>query len=128
VAGAWSINSLGALTVRGSLAESLIRTPLLPQGVGRDQAALGISLSRGAFSGGVVGHLNSQSQSGVPSVGWAGLDVGLSWRTPWSGQLMFGARNLVTRGDEPLLPDPSAAKLLDESRERTPYVEYRQDF
>ena len=128
VAGVWSLNALGALSVSGSLAESLLRSPLLPQGRSQDQAALGISLSRGALTGGLVGHVNSQSQPGLATAGWGGLDLGVTWRTPWSGQFVFGARNLVTYGDETLLPDPVANKALDESRERTPYVEYRQDF
>ena len=128
VAGVWSLNTLGALRVSGSLAESLLRSPLLPQGRSHDQAALGISLSRGALTGGLVGHVTSQSQPGLATAGWGGLDLGVTWRTPWSGQFVFGARNLVTYGDETLLPDPAANKALDESRERTPYVEYRQDF
>lgn len=128
VAGVWSLNALGALSISGSLGESLLRSPLLPQGRSQDRAALGVSLSHGTLSGGLVGHVNSQSQPGLASAGWAGLDLGLTWRTPWSGQFVFGARNLVTYGDEALLPDPAAAKALDESRERTPYVEYRQDF
>jgi len=128
VAGVWSLNTLGALSVSGSLAESLLRSPLLPQGRSHDQAALGISLSRGALTGGLVGHVNSQSQPGLATAGWGGLDLGVTWRTPWSGQFVFGARNLVTYGDDTLLPDPAASKALDESRERTPYVEYRQDF
>lgn len=128
VAGVWSLNALGALSVSGSLAESLSRSPALATGRTQDQAALGISLSRGALTGGLVGHVNSQNQPGLASAGWGGLDVGVTWRTPWSGQFLFGARNLVTYGDDALLPDPGANKALDESRERTPYVEYRQDF
>jgi hypothetical protein len=128
VAGVWSLNTLGALSVSGSLAESLLRSPTLPQGRAQDRAALGISLSRGTLSGGLVGHVNSQSQAGLATAGWGGLDLGVTWRTPWSGQFVFGTRNLVTYGDESQLPDPAANKALDESRERTPYVEYRQDF
>ncbi|MNC94720.1 hypothetical protein D3C83_116410 [compost metagenome] len=51
----------------------------------------------------------------------------MSWRTPWRGELSFGARNLVTGGDEPLLPDPGVS-ARDDRRQRTPYIEYRQDF
>jgi hypothetical protein len=128
--GVWSFERLGALSVTGRVGEALLRSPLTPQNdFDRSQAVLALALNRGAFSGGVVGRVVSDSQPGYPSSNWGGIDVGMSWRTPWRGELSFGARNLVTAGDEPLplLPDPSAAQR-DDRRERTPYIEYRQDF
>jgi len=35
---------------------------------------------------------------------WEGLGVGLTWRTPWSGQLTVGAENVVSRGKNPFSP------------------------
>lgn len=51
-----------------------------------------------------------------------GLDFGLTWRTPWSGQLSVGAENIVTRGKNPFAP-PSGNK--DDGT--VPYVRYEQD-
>ena len=126
--GVWSFERLGALSVTGSVGEALLRSQVSPQSdLDRSQAVLALALSRGAFSGGVVGRVVNDVQPGANSANWTGLDVGMSWRTPWRGELSFGARNLVTSGDQPLLPDPAIAPR-DDRRERTPYIEYRQDF
>ena len=126
--GVWSFERLGALSVTGSVGEALLRSPLAPQNdLDRSQAVLALALSRGSFSGGVVGRVVNETQPGSNAANWTGLDVGMSWRTPWRGELSFGARNLVTSGDEPLLPDPGVAQG-DDRRQRTPYIEYRQDF
>lgn len=52
---------------------------------------------------------------------WEGLGVGLTWRTPWSGQLTVGAENLITRGRNPFSATP------DEDEGTVPYVRYEQD-
>ena len=57
---------------------------------------------------------------------WGGLDLGLTWRTPWQGTLSLGARNLVVGGKPPPMLDPSVAADA-ESSERVPYVRYQQD-
>ena len=54
---------------------------------------------------------------------WEGLGLGLTWRTPWSGQLTVGADNLVTRGKNPF--SPSYDTEQDEGA--IPYVRYEQD-
>jgi hypothetical protein len=126
--GVWSFERLGALSVTGSVGEALLRSPLSPQAdLDRNQATVALALSRGAFSGGVVGRVVSDTQGGNVASNWTGLDVGMSWRTPWRGELSFGARNLITGGDDTLLPDPGLSQR-DDRRERTPYIEYRQDF
>lgn len=53
---------------------------------------------------------------------WEGLGLGLTWRTPWSGQLTVGAENLVTRGRNPFSPNTS-----DQDEGTVPYVRYEQD-
>jgi len=53
---------------------------------------------------------------------WEGLGVGLTWRTPWSGQLTVGAENVVTRGKNPFAPDNA-----DQDEGTVPYVRYEQD-
>jgi len=124
----WSFERLGALSVSGGLGEALVQSPLLAgRQLERNQAMVSVALTRGAFSGGIVGHRISESVPGYPASGWGSLDLGVSWRTPWRGELSLGARNLVTAGDSRLLPDPAAVQR-DDQRERTPYIEYRQDF
>ena len=53
---------------------------------------------------------------------WEGLDLGLSWRTPWRGQLSVGAENVVTRGRNPFAP-----RSDDKDEGAIPYVRYQQD-
>ena len=47
---------------------------------------------------------------------------GLTWRTPWSGQLTVGAENVVTRGKNPF---STGNAETDEGT--VPYVRYEQD-
>ena len=54
---------------------------------------------------------------------WEGLGVGMTWRTPWRGQLSVGADNLVTRGKNPFAP----ADADGETEGTVPYVRYEQD-
>jgi hypothetical protein len=57
---------------------------------------------------------------------WGGIDLGLTWRTPWQGTLTFGAKNLVVSGKPPAYLDPeSAADAVEQ--DRVPYVRYEQD-
>lgn len=73
----------------------------------------------GAFGANIIGRVvetpNGPSQ-------WEGLGVGLTWRTPWSGQLTVGAENVVTRGKNPFAPGDS-----DKDEGTVPYVRYEQD-
>lgn len=71
----------------------------------------------GAFSANIVGRVVD-----VPGKSeWEGLGLGLTWRTPWSGQLTVGAENVITRGKNPFSPTDSG----DEGT--VPYVRYEQD-
>lgn len=73
----------------------------------------------GAFGASIVGHVvDAPGQSK-----FEGLGLGLTWRTPWSGQLTVGADNVVTRGKNPFSTtrDESAAEGT------VPYVRYEQD-
>ena len=72
----------------------------------------------GAFGASIVGHvLDTPGQSA-----FGGLGLGLTWRTPWSGQLTVGADNVVTRGKNPF--SPGSGEGLDGA---VPYVKYEQD-
>jgi len=75
----------------------------------------------GAFSASIVGRV--VAVPGTPEK-WEGLGLGLTWRTPWSGQLSVGAENVVTRGKNPFSP---GNKPADEEDSTIPYVRYEQD-
>ncbi|WP_114240507.1 hypothetical protein [Dyella sp. C9] len=92
-----------------------------------DQKALSFGVDRGALSGSIVGR-TMQPEAGLPGSGyspdrrWSSIDLGVTWRLPWQGQLSIGAQNVWTSGNglnTPVGPEP------DQSR--TPYVQYHQD-
>ncbi len=92
-----------------------------------DQKALTLGVDHGALSGALVGRTLAP-QAGIPgsSLGadrrWNSIDLGVTWRLPWRGELSVGAQNLWSSGtpiNTPVGPEP------DQSR--TPYVQYHQD-
>lgn len=88
-----------------------------------DQISLGVGVSKGSLRGSIVGRINSLGpESGLDEQRWGGIDLGVSWRTPWRGEVTVGAQNLWS---VPLAPAPE--RETDASRARVPYVQYRQD-
>ena len=82
----------------------------------------------GAFSADMATQMIRQGLESL-SPWWAGLDLGVSWRTPWAGTLSVGAHNLISRGTPPDLGEtPDANVSEDNVFSRTPYVRYEQDF
>lgn len=73
----------------------------------------------GNFGANIIGRV--VDTPGAPGH-WSGLGLGLTWRTPWSGQLTVGAENVVTRGKNPFAPSNS-----DQDEGTVPYVRYEQD-
>ena len=73
----------------------------------------------GPFSANIIGRV--VDVPGQPGK-WEGLGLGLTWRTPWSGQLTVGAENVITRGKNPF-------SLTNENADEgtVPYVRYEQD-
>ena len=80
--------------------------------------SLSVGGGYGAFGASVVGHV--VDTPGRPAFG--GLGLGLTWRTPWSGQLTVGAENVVTRGKNPF-----SASGEGDAEGTVPYVRYQQD-
>jgi hypothetical protein len=91
-----------------------------------DQKALSFGVDHGPLSGAVVGR-TMQPEAGIPGGfspdrRWSSIDLGVTWRLPWRGELSVGAQNLWSSGtpvNTPAGPEP------DQSR--TPYVQYHQD-
>lgn len=91
-----------------------------------DQKALSFGIDHGPLSGTLIGR-TMQPQAGIPGnqygdKRWNSIDLGVTWRLPWRGELSVGAQNLWSSGtpvNTPAGPEP------DQSR--TPYVQYHQD-
>ncbi|HYG06583.1 MAG TPA: hypothetical protein VD865_09235 [Stenotrophomonas sp.] len=84
-----------------------------------DSKTLSVGGGYGAFSANIIGRV--VDVPGQPEK-WQGLGLGLTWRTPWSGQLTVGAENIVTRGKNPFAPNNDS-----NSDGTVPYVRYEQD-
>lgn len=115
------IGNKGTVSIAGTIAQA----ELIPAGDAPatlsdhwDSKSLRIGGSYGDFGASVVGHVvNTPGQEQ-----WQGLGVGLTWRTPWRGQLTVGADNLVTRGKNPFSPNTDT-----DDEGAVPYVRYEQD-
>jgi len=121
VFGKKNIGSEGFVTIGGTVAKArLVPAADAPVLADRWNAkSLSVGGGVGAFSGNIVGRVVD-----VPgqTSQWQGLGLGLTWRTPWSGQLTVGADNIVTRGKNPFSMPADA-----EDKGAVPYVRYEQD-
>lgn len=116
-----NIGREATVSIAGTLARARLVSPdAVPELADRwDIKTLSVGTSVGRFGANVIGRVvDSPMQPGR----WEGLDLGLSWRTPWSGQLSVGAENVVTRGRNPFAPT-----VGDEEEGAVPYVRYQQD-
>jgi hypothetical protein len=84
-----------------------------------DQLSLSLGLDAGSLRGAIVGHVLSSDDPVLAGKRWTTLDLGVSWRTPWSGELSVGAQNLWSA--------PLNSVRDNDSQARTPYIQYRQD-
>jgi hypothetical protein len=106
------------------LGASIGRVRLLPDADGNrnsySQAALSLGLDHGAFSGNITGRLLNPLQPVTGSLPrWTSIDLGVTWRTPWQGELSIGAQNLWA--------NPPAPHDEADAQARVPYVQYHQD-
>jgi hypothetical protein len=83
--------------------------------------SLSLSGGIGVFGANILGHvIDTPGQSK-----WEVLGIGLTWRTPWSGQLSVGADNVITRGKNPFSFHNSDTGQADDGA--MPYIRYEQD-
>jgi hypothetical protein len=112
------------------LGASVGRIRLLPGnllGIGSvDQKALSFGVDRGPISGAITGRTMQPEANIVnglnPDRRWSAVDLGVTFRLPWRGELSVGAQNVWSSGNVPTVP---AGPEPDQSR--TPYVQYHQD-
>jgi hypothetical protein len=94
-----------------------------------NQAAVSFGVQYGSFGGSVTGHLLSPTDPAVfanQANRMSGLDFGVTWRAPWSGQFRFGTQNLWSSGALPSFNGP-VSREIESSQARVPYVQYHQD-
>ena len=116
-----NVGDAGFVTIAGTVARAtLVPFAEAPTGLanGWNTRSLEVGGGYGAFSANIIGRV--VDTPGQPK--WEGLGLGLTWRTPWSGQLTVGAENIVTRGKNPFSPNN---ENVDEGT--VPYVRYEQD-
>lgn len=116
-----SLGREGFVSVGGTVARArLVPATDVPQLADEwNTRSLSVGGGVGAFGANVVGRVvNVPGESSM----WKGLGLGLTWRTPWSGQLSVGADNVVTSGRNPF---SSSSNRDDEGT--VPYVRYQQD-
>lgn len=111
----------GYVSIAGTVAKARLQSPSEIPGFSDRWTSRQLSLGGGfgAFGVNIIGEV-------VDTPGrdrFGSLGLGLSWRTPWSGQLTVGADNLVTRGKNPFAPPATGA----EDEGAVPYVRYEQD-
>lgn len=111
---------LGGSVARARLmpANSMLLGGIAPRWNSR---TLSVGGGYGAIGGEVIGRV-VRVPGEEESYGTLGL--GLTWRTPWAGRLTVGAQNLVSTGENAVVPRGDT----DEREEgRVPYVRYQQD-
>jgi hypothetical protein len=111
----------GYVSIAGTVAKARLQSPSEIPGFSDRWTSRQLNLGGGfgAFGVNIIGEV-------VDTPGrdrFGSLGLGLSWRTPWSGQLTVGADNLVTRGKNPFAPPATGT----EDEGAVPYVRYEQD-
>ncbi len=90
-----------------------------------NQTTLSLGIEHGPVSGTIVGRMLQPALPGAAegTQRWAGIDLGVSVRLPWQGELSFGAQNVWSSGKQPLLNPQD----ISPEQARVPYVQYHQD-
>ncbi len=117
-----NISDQGYVSIAGTVAKArLIPYAQAPLDLADrwDSKSLTVGGGYGRFGASIIGQVIDSP--GQPR--WEGLGVGLTWRTPWSGQLTVGADNIVTRGRNPF----ALRGENGEDEGTVPYVRYEQD-
>jgi hypothetical protein len=96
-------------------------TGILLQPIDLDQASLTLGIGGNTLEGVIVGRMLSSDDPAFAARRWSALDLGVSWRTPWQGELSVGAQNVWSSADA------APADKVDPAQARMPYIRYRQD-
>ena len=121
VFGQKNIGREGFITIGGTIAKArLVSVSDVPELADRwNTRSFSVGGGYGNFSGNIIGRVIDVP--GQPD-NFQGFGLGITWRTPWRGQLTVGAENVVTRGKNPF-----ALPADTEDQGTVPYVQYQQD-
>lgn len=97
---------------------------LLGKPVRWDSATVTLGVGFGGLSGRLTGRL-IELPAGQGNT--SALDLGFSWRTPWQGELSFGAQNVLNQAPDSSKWPTTELPALEVPGGRTPYVRYKQD-
>lgn len=86
-----------------------------------EQSTLSFGVGQGSLRGSIIGRVVDSVGSMLPGRRWTLLDFGVSWRTPWQGELSLGTQSYLAPQAE------SPKRDADVAPSRVPYVQYRQD-
>ncbi len=114
-----SVGQARALAVLPYAAGQISSISLQP--IDLTQASLSLGMGTDTLRGVLVGRVLQSSDPAFANHKWSALDLGLSWRTPWQGELSVGAQNLWSTSDA------APADKTDPAQARMPYIQYRQD-
>ncbi|MEO8458948.1 MAG: hypothetical protein ABI451_00325 [Dokdonella sp.] len=122
-AGRWKIGFDSAIDLGASISQGQLFpfsfSGVGSSGIGIDQTALSFGVSSGSLRGTIIGRSVSSPDAFLAGKRWTLLDIGVSWRTPWRGELSVGTQSFIA--------PVSDAGDADVSQTRVPYVQYRQD-
>ena len=120
--GRWRFDENTALDIGASYGHgNVVQFGSALPGIALDQLSLSLGLDAGSLRGAIVGHVLHSDDPVLVGKKWTALDLGVSWRTPWRGEISVGAQNLWSA------PLDAAPRDADPSQARTPYIQYRQD-
>lgn len=90
-----------------------------------DQRALSFGVGTGIISGAVTGRvMEPVGGFNLPGVGqrWSAIDLGVTVRLPWEGELSVGTQNLWSSNHAQLPAAPT-----EPTQSRVPYIQYHQE-
>ena len=121
VFGQKNLSRQGYVSIAGTVAKARLISPTEDPALADRWSSKTLSIGGGfgSFGASIIGHV--VETPGRPK--WEGLGLGLTWRTPWSGQFTVGADNVITRGKNPFSPADADA----DEEGTVPYVRYQQD-
>lgn len=113
------------------LGASLGRSRLIPfggmpsalalPGLDLQETSLSLAISGGNLRGSIIGRTAVSPDPLLTGKRWTTFDFGVSWRTPWQGELSLGTQSQLT----PVID--ANGRDTEPAQNRVPYVQYRQD-
>lgn len=119
--GSWYFGSNQSIDLGASIGRIRLSPDLAGSRPLWQQKAVSLGLGSESVSASITGRIYSPLRSALStdSQRWTGIDLGLTWHTPWQAELSIGAQNVLT--------SPPLTGSEANSQARTPYVQYQQD-